>query len=64
MSTIEKWFVGIAALIVGLLIGVITAVFYYRKGFSVRQKKLQEDIVKADSEAEKLVEEFMKKEVK
>ena len=60
MSTIEKWFVGIAALIVGLLIGVITAVFYYRKGFSVRQKKLQEDIVKADSEAEKLVGEAQK----
>lgn len=60
MSTIEKWFVGIAALIVGLLIGVIIAVFYYRKGFSVRQKKLQEDIVKADSEAEKLVGEAQK----
>jgi len=60
VSTIEKWFVGIAALIVGLLIGVIIAVFYYRKGFSVRQKKLQEDIVKADSEAEKLVGEAQK----
>lgn len=61
MSTIDKLFIGIAAgLLVGLLIGIIAVVVYYRKGFSARQKKLQEDIVKADADAEKLVGEAQK----
>ena len=59
MSTIE-YFIGIAiGLLVGV-IGIITVVIFYRKGFSARQKKLQEDIVKADSDAEKLVGEAQK----
>ena len=60
MSTIDKLFIGIAGLLVGAVIGVIAVVVYYRKGFSARQKKLQEDIVKADSDAEKLVGEAQK----
>ncbi len=59
MSTID-WLYLTIGLVVGVLIGVGTAVFYFRKGFSARQKKLQEDIVKADSEAEKLVGEAQK----
>lgn len=60
MSTIDKLFIGIAiGLLVGV-IGIITVVVFYRKGFSARQKKLQEDIVKADSDAEKLVGEAQK----
>jgi len=61
VSTIDKLFIGIAAgLLVGVIIGITAAVFYFRKGFSARQKKLQEDIVKADSDAEKLVGEAQK----
>lgn len=60
MSTIDKWFIGIAGLIVGLVLGIAAAVFYFRKGLSARQKKLQEDIVKADADAEKLVGEAQK----
>lgn len=60
MSTIDKWFIGITGLIVGLVLGIAAAVFYFRKGLSARQKKLQEDIVKADADAEKLVGEAQK----
>lgn len=60
MSTIDRLFIGIAGLLVGVIIGIVAAVFYFRKGFSARQKKLQEDIVKADSDAEKLVGEAQK----
>jgi len=60
VSTIDKWFIGIAGLIVGLVLGIAAAVFYFRKGLSARQKKLQEDIVKADADAEKLVGEAQK----
>jgi ribonuclease Y len=60
VSTIDKLFIGIAGLLVGVLIGSVVAVFYFRKGFSARQKKLQEDIVKADLDAEKLVGEAQK----
>ena len=60
MSTIDRLFIGIAGLLVGVFIGIVAAVFYFRKGFSARQKKLQEDIVKADSDAEKLVGEAQK----
>lgn len=60
MSTIDWLYYLAIGLVVGVLIGIGGAVFYFRKGFSARQKKLQEDIVKADSEAEKLVGEAQK----
>ena len=60
MSTIDKWFYAIAGLLVGVLIGVSAVAYFYRKGLSARQKKLQEDIVKADADAEKLIGEAQK----
>ena len=55
MGTIKDSVIGIALLVGGVLIGVVIEFFYFRKGFSSRQKKLQEDIVKAEADAEKLV---------
>lgn len=59
MSTID-WLALIAGLAAGLVIGGLAVVFYFRKGLSARQKKLQEDIVKAEADAEKLVGEAQK----
>jgi len=63
VSTIDKVLaicLIIAALLVGALIGIVAAMFYYRRGFSSRQKKLQDDIAKADVDAEKLIGEAQK----
>ena len=59
MSTID-WVIVIPAFFVGVLIGIVAVIFYYRKGFSVRQKNLQDEIVKVEAEAEKLVGEAQK----
>lgn len=60
MSTIVDWYFLAIAAAVGLIIGALAVVFYYRKGFSARQKKLQEEITISESEAEKLVGEAQK----
>jgi len=60
VSTIDRLFIGIIAGLLVAVIGIAAVIVYFRKGFSARQKKLQEDIVKADSDAEKLVGEAQK----
>ena len=60
MSTIISWWILIPVLLVGLFIGIAAAILYYRKGFSVRQKSLQDDIVKVEADAEKLIGEAQK----
>lgn len=47
------WFV--IAILAAIAIGVFVASIYYRKGFSSRQLKLQEEISKTEADAEKLV---------
>ena len=55
-----EWLIGVAGLLVGSALTWISVVFFYSKGFSSRQKKMQEDILKAESESEKIVGEAQK----
>lgn len=55
-----EWLYVVAGLLVGSAITWILVVFFYRKGFSTRQKKIQEDILKAESESDKIVGEAQK----
>ncbi len=60
MSTIEAWYIPLAFLLLGALLGVGAAVIYYRKGISASQKKLKDDVSKAEVDAEKLLGEAQK----
>lgn len=60
MSTIDWLLFLIAGLLVGAAIAGVVVALFFRNGLSARQKKLQEDIVKAEADAEKLVGEAQK----
>ena len=55
-----EWLYVVAGLLVGSAITWILVVLFYRKGLSKRQKKMQEDILKAESESDKIVGEAQK----
>lgn len=60
MSTIDNWVFYLLAVLAGVLIGAIVVTYYYRRGFSVKQKTLQEDMVKVETETEKMLGEAQK----
>lgn len=55
-----EWLKIILGVLFGILLGVFSVMFYYKRGLSTQQKQLQEDIQKAESDSEKLLGEAQK----
>ena len=55
-----EWLFALIGLVVGILLGIVIVVIYYKRGLSAQQKQLQEDIQKAEVESTKLMGEAQK----
>lgn len=63
MSTIELWLailLIVIAFVVGALISVGFSVLYFHKGMSAKQQKLEQDMAKAEEDAERVIGEAQK----
>ncbi len=55
-----QWIFGIAGLVLGVVLGAICVMTYYKRGLSAQQKQLQEDAVKAEESNNKLIADAQK----
>jgi len=55
-----EWLYALLGLILGILLGIVGTVVFYKRGLSSQQKQLQEDIQKAEDENAKLLGEAQK----
>ena len=55
-----QWIFLIAGLVLGVVLGAICVMTYYKRGLSAQQKQLQEDAVKAEESNNKLIADAQK----
>ncbi|MBR6880579.1 MAG: ribonuclease Y [Clostridiales bacterium] len=59
-TNVDKIIIGIICLVLGILLGSVCVMLYYKRGLSAAQKQLQEDQDKAEAEGEKKLAEAQK----